>query len=120
MTARTATGGPSRDTLRKYIGAFLGSLKDGHADPEDVRAVLAEFIGPGATSSSIRPVFGIAHLLENGEWIVVRGLGPYASAATAGRAVQAMSRDPRFYVPVPLCADTTALPPAQKEDGHAS
>lgn len=48
MTTRTSEGGPSRDTLRSYIGAFLLGLKDSDADPDDVRAVLDELLPPAA------------------------------------------------------------------------
>lgn len=45
MSARTADSGPTRETLRSYIGAFMAGLKDTRANPDDVRAVLGEFLG---------------------------------------------------------------------------
>lgn len=44
----------TRETLRSYISAMLGSLKDCHADPEDVRAVLGEFLGSDLASKEIK------------------------------------------------------------------
>lgn len=50
MTTRTADSGPTRETLRSYLGGILATLKAGGASEEDLRAVLAELLPPALPS----------------------------------------------------------------------